>query len=304
MEATRNLVLTATRRAAMRLGFDLVHRDCYSPIPDLPRLPNDLWSAPSALTGISWNEAQQRHWFERDLARYLPEFDRAVDEGQMSAYFAIENSSYGHLDAAVLFATVRALCPRRIIEIGSGFSTLVTAAAVCANAAEGRSGEFVSVDPSPPSVVRHGIEGLTQLRRARGESLDLEAFDTLERDDVLFIDSTHVSRIGGEVNYLLLDVLPRLRPGVVVHVHDIYLPWEYPAAFIRERGYYWTEQYLVQALLCGTEDFEILLGTHWLGREHPDLVALHLPRVARMEDGGALWLRRAGVEQRNGSRSG
>jgi hypothetical protein len=192
----------------------------------------------------------------------------------------------------VLFAFVRLVRPRRVVEVGAGFSTLVTASAVALNARDGDDCEFVAIDPYPRDFLHGPIDGLNRLERRRAEDIAAGEITTLERNDILFIDSTHVAKVGSDVVHLALELLPRLAPGVLVHIHDIYLPWSYPRGFVEERGYYWNEQYVVQALLSGSRDFEIMLSTHWLGREHGTLVRELLPDAVP-EEGGSLWLRRS-----------
>lgn len=289
-KAPRQLALRATRYAATRLGFDLVHRDCYSPVPDIGNLPESTWTTRSALPGIRWNEDAQRRYFREVLSLYFEEFEDALAHERLR----IDSNSYARVDAAVLFATLRACRPRRVLEVGAGFSTLVAAAAVLANRRDGAACEFVSVDPDPPAMLSPGVEGLASLERTGGEAIDVGQIEQLDRDDVLFVDSTHVAKVGGEVTHVILELLPRLRPGVLIHIHDIFMPWEYPRAFAAERAYCWSEQYLVQALLAGTQDFEVLLATHWLGREDPGLIQELLPGLKQSDAGAALWLRRTG----------
>jgi len=115
--------------------------------------------------------------------------------------------------------------PRRIIEAGSGASSLVIAAAARLN---GNTPDYTIIDPYPGEVVGRGLPGVTTLLRERVERVDRQLFSTLRDGDLLFIDTSHVVKTGGDVNYLFLHVLPLLNPGVVVHVHDIFLSYEYP----------------------------------------------------------------------------
>src|SRR5262249_6684164 len=145
----------------------------------------------------------------------------APTDDQTAFYFG--NGLFGGTDALVLYCMLRHLRPRRVIEVGSGYSTRLAAQAARANG----STELVCIDPHPDEVIREGFEGLTSLITARVEEVSLDVFSELEADDVLFIDSSHVLRIGGDVAFLFLEVLPRLQPGVVVQVHDVFLPHQY-----------------------------------------------------------------------------
>jgi len=125
----------------------------------------------------------------------------------------------------VLHCMMRHYKPRRIIEAGSGASSLVIAAAARLN---GNTPDYTIIDPYPGEVVGRGLPGVTTLLRERVERVDRQLFSTLRDGDLLFIDTSHVVKTGGDVNYLFLHVLPLLNPGVVVHVHDIFLSYEYP----------------------------------------------------------------------------
>src|SRR5206468_1730052 len=114
-------------------------------------------------------------------------------------------------------------------------------------------------------------------------------------DDVLFVDTTHTVKVGGDVNRVILDVLPTLAPGVHVHIHDIYLPWEYPREFLAERSFYWAEQFLLQAFLAFNDRFEILFGTHALVRRYPDRIRTLIPGTGRGVSPSAFWFRRVGA---------
>jgi hypothetical protein len=244
-----------------RAGFDLVWRDVYSPIPDVGALPADTWVRPRSMPGIDWRPLRQREVLS-SLSSELARFDVPPPYRQ-------RNFSYDGADAEVLFGMIRFQRPNRIIEIGAGYSTLVISAAVRSLVAEGHEVVFTSVDPFPPSMLSPLPEGLATLTAVPAQALPTSDFTALAPGDVLFLDTTHVVKVGGEVNWLFLEVLPRLKPGVLVHVHDIFLPFEYPREWLEDRGYYWAEQYLLQALLSGSAAFEVLLALHWLSRSCP-----------------------------------
>jgi hypothetical protein len=126
----------------------------------------------------------------------------------------------------------------------------------------------------------------------RAEDIPLEVFTELADGDVLFIDTTHTVKPGNDVLRLLLGILPALAPGVVVHIHDFFRPFEYPRFFF-EAGSYWQEQYLVQAFLAFNEQFEVLIANHALGRLESDRLRAVIPGLpAGPPPGSALWLRR------------
>jgi hypothetical protein len=150
----------------------------------------------------------------------------------------------------------------------------------------------VAIEPYPNAVLSAGVPGV-QLRAVPLEAVPLQDFAALGENDILFIDSTHVLRIGGDVQYEILELLPRLRPGVNVHVHDIFLPAEYPRRWVMEHRRFWTEQYVLQAFLAFNDAFRITWGSGFMHLRHPDLLAEAFPSYRRPEIGpGSLWMRR------------
>jgi predicted O-methyltransferase YrrM len=299
-QTTRRALLAAVRRSARALGYDLVRsgpydlvpRTVYSPVPDVPASDVDVWAQPASLVGVDLEAAKSFELLETELAPFLKEFEPPADQGAEPEFY-LWNGYYQSVDAEVLYAMIRRLKPRRVLEIGSGYSTLVTAEACERNAADGHPAEFVAVDPEPR--IPSGPSGLTQREHVRAQDLPLERFLALDRDDVLFIDSSHTVKVGSDVNFLVLEVLPRLRPGVVVHIHDIFLPFEYPRTWY-ERGTFLTEQYLVHAFLIWNAGYEILFAAHAALRDDRARLEATIPslRVPREHYPGALWLIRTG----------
>ena len=268
-----------------RLGYDMVWRDYYSPLPDLGAVPPERWEMVSELPAIDWRPEGQRAFYGT-LRAGVEEFRSRLP----APPFRLPNGSFEASDAEVLYAVIRMARPTRVLEIGAGYSTLVIAAAVEANSDDGDRPSFVSVDPYPSSLLDPLPAGLDAIEAIRTQDVPLHRFDELAAGDVLFLDTTHVAKLDSDVVRLILEVLPRLAPGVLVHFHDVYLPWEYPRPFFSERGYYWNEQYVVQAFLAFNSGYELLLANQWLCRTHPEAVS-PLPGTRR-HDAGSLWLRR------------
>jgi len=155
-----------------------------------------------------------------------------------------------------------------MIEIGSGMTTLLAAEAIRRNEAEGQPCSFTAIEPYPPTFLRRGVPGLADLLEVKVEDVPLDRFTSLEANDILFIDSSHVIKIGGDVLYEYLEILPRLKPGVIVHCHDIFLPAEYPKKWLVENRWFWTEQYLLQAFLAFNSAFHVLLAASLLHLKH------------------------------------
>jgi predicted O-methyltransferase YrrM len=266
----------------------------YSPIADpadLRAREARLWASVDTMPGIDLRIGSQLALLA-DLARYTSEIAWPVDKPNSPTDYFYSNDQYPVLDAEFLYAALRHFRPKTVIEVGSGFSSLITAEVNRRH----RSGaiNFHCVEPYPRQFLIDGVDGITGLVSSRVENVELSFFDQLEAGDLLFIDSSHVSKVGSDVNYLFFEVLPRLRPGVLVHVHDIFLPDEYPKVWVIDQGRNWNEQYLVRAFLQFNTAWEVLWAAHFMGSRHTAAVRATFPRYPQLGGGGSLWLRRAG----------
>lgn len=283
---------TLLRAAADALGYDVVRRTCHSPIPAPPDTAFPDGQPCTELAGIEIDTAAQLAWLERELAPYFTEVDPALAPLVERGRFVHRNGYFQGLDAAVLFAILRHLKPKRVIEIGSGFSTLIAAAAAAANRREGHDTALLSIDPEPRVDLAAGLDGAHVHERASAADVPVARFLDLGRGDVLFVDSSHIVKRGSEVNHLILEVLPRLASGVLVHFHDVFLPEDYPRSWF-ERGTYLNEQYLVQAYLAENPAWEVVFAAHAVAREHGARLRALLARFDPSDVGQeSLWIRR------------
>jgi hypothetical protein len=271
------------RRALDRVGLQVVAKSFYSPIPDLRQLPAETWGRRSELGGIDFDLERQLAFLESDLAGPLQELSPSPE--------LRDNRPYGPVDADVLYAMARALKPDRIVELGSGFTSLVLAQACVRNREEGSPVLYSAFDPYP-GVASPPPPGLDELALTPAQEVPAETFESLGAGDLLVVDTTHTVKIGGDVNHIVLDVLPRLRPGVVVHFHDIFLPWEYPRPWLEDYGLFWSEQYLLQAFLALNPEYEVLCALHALSRAYPERLAALVPSWDPGAAPGAFWIRR------------
>lgn len=279
------------REQAARAGFDLVARNFYSPVPAVPPESDPTWVRRNELPGLGLDLDAQLWFGDSVLAGYIKEFSLARDPILES--FNLLNPWYGPIDAELLYATIRWLGPRRVLEIGGGQSSLVIGAAASRNALEGRPVDINVIDPSPRSQLADTIAQFARLEQRDAAELSVDRFTELESGDVLFVDSSHVVKRGGEVNHVVLNALPRLQDGVVVHFHDVFLPYEYPRRFF-EWGSYFTEQYLLQAYLAENPRWQILFAAHALWHErHEQLSRLFPSARLRTTGPAAFWMRRA-----------
>ena len=271
-----------------RHGFHVTPVHFYQPIPDTQSLPQKLWDRPSELVGIDMNESVQLDLLRNHFPKFRDEYEQfPISAASGSHRFHLNNGLFDGTDALVAYCMIRHFRPRLIIEVGSGFSSLISGEA----AAKNNSSALICIEPFPQEFLRQGFPGLHSLIEKKVEDIDVEFFSQLDSGDVLFIDSSHTVKIGGDVNYLFLEVLPRLKPGVIVHVHDIFFPFDYRRDWIMEEFRFWTEQYLLQAFLTFNSEFEVLMANSYLSHCHKDGLQATFPSL-RSWGGGSFWMRR------------
>lgn len=266
MSSIRDRLFGAILPKGQRLGVSIVRNHFYEPIPDLRSLPERLWTPRTTVPGVDLRIDSQRALLTGFAARYRAEYDRFARDRSTSPpdEFCLENDQFTKVDAEVLYCMIRTNRPARIIEIGGGNSTLVSAAAIRAN----RSADpayrcrLTTIEPFPsPLLTTAAPPELSELIVAGAQDVAMERFLELEENDILFIDSSHVLRIGSDVQFEFLEIIPRVARGVLVHVHDVFLPAEYPRHLIVDWHRFWTEQYLLQAFLAFNTSFEVVWGS-------------------------------------------
>jgi hypothetical protein len=194
--------------------------------------------------------------------------------------FHVLNGTFMAVDAHVYYAFLRAFQPRRVIEVGAGRSTQIAAAALELNRGEGAAAELIAIDPFPPAYL-NAVRGIDEVIALKVQQVGLELFTSLASGDVLFIDSSHTLRGGDDVQFEYCELLPRLQPGVLVHVHDISLPKPYPRVYF-EQGFYWNEQFLLQAFLTFNRHYRVVWPATYLVEEHPQRLEKIFPELADM----------------------
>ena len=199
----------------------------YSPIVDLPDVTarrDAIWPREPVILGIDFNDEYHRNMLQDYFPRYIADYDYP-DEGapdESLARFYNRNTQFSWLDSRTLFVMIRKLAPRRIIEVGSGYSSMLMAD-VNRRFFDGAI-DVTCIEPFPRPFLQRPVPGITRVIQEKVQAVPLSTFEALDRGDILFIDSSHVAKTGSDVNYLFFEVLPRLKPGVAIHVHDIFLP--------------------------------------------------------------------------------
>jgi predicted O-methyltransferase YrrM len=275
-------------------GFHVTPVHFYEPIPDTRSLPETLWSQPSELAGVDMNDSMQLDLLRNHFSKFRSEYESISAEPAPGEVWP-----FSRTDVLVAYCMVRHFQPRRIIEVGSGFSSLVLAQA----AAKNKNSALICIDPFPHRLVRESnrIPALESLIESKVQDTGLEFFSQLEAGDILFIDSSHTVKAGGDVNYLFLEVLPRLKPGVIVHVHDIFFPFDYRRDWMLEEFRFWTEQYLLQAFLIFNPEFEVLMANSYLNYYHLSELKAAFPNLRRWVS-GSFWMQRKPVAQLRSSK--
>jgi hypothetical protein len=239
---------------------------------------------------LTWSGCPGVDLREEEQVLLASEMSSRLLEPAPGPRYRAANSMYGEADAAVYRFMLDRYRPARLVEVGSGYST-----ALALDEAETNPNlstmNLTCIEPFPDrllGLLRAGDQDRLTVVRQPVQQVDMAVYDRLGRNDILFIDSTHVAKAGSDVLWLFLHVLPRLAAGVLVHVHDVFWPFEYPEAWLRE-GRDWTEIYFLHAFLVGNTDWRMVLFSSWLWRCRPDLV----PGGALRDDPGSLWLVRA-----------
>ena len=266
-------------------GYHITPLHFYSPIPDTRELEKRVFK-PSACPGIDFRAESQLRLMKDDFTRFAPEYNALPVKPAAASTFYLENDAFLGIDPLVYYAMIRHFKPQTIVEVGSGHSTVLGAQTCRLNG----STRYVCIDPWPRDFIARGISGI-EFIRSKVEDLAVDLFEQLQPNDILFVDSSHVVRTASDVCYIILEVLPRLKPGVIVHFHDIFLPFEYPKEWMVDLQRFWNEQYLLQAYLAENSRVEILFANHFLSQTYPQEVRQAFPQALWM-DGASLWLRK------------
>ena len=262
----------------------------YSPVVSREEIwprRNLLWNGGLTSGGIDYRPEHQRSFLDTSVRAALPHYDYPAAQAQPGKFYDL-NPAFSWMDARALFTMLLTHRPQRMIEVGSGYSTLL-ASDVNVRHFNGAM-EFLAIEPYPMDFLKGNVPGLMAMVQSPVQLIEPRHFQRLEQNDILFIDSSHVSKTGSDVNYLIFEVLPALKPGVLIHFHDVFLPREYPADWVFNEGRSWNEQYLLRALLIGSKMFEVEFGSSYVLHAFPDLLREVLG--GRLFGGGSFWLRK------------
>ncbi len=282
--------LPVTTWVLRSIGVFPIRNHYYEPLFDDRHLAHPL-DTPRVLPGIDFNVPNQLELLRQ--MSYANEFTEFVQQQQADgseASFRFNNEAFESGDAEFLFQAIRHFRPNTIIEIGSGTSTKIARKALSLNAAEdGAQPRHICIEPyEQPWLESFGDIALI---RAKVEDCDIDWRSTMVSGDLLFIDSSHVIRPQGDVLYEYLNILPQLRSGVIVHVHDIFSPRDYLDNWIRRDVRFWNEQYLLEATLGNSARYEVIAALNLLKHEHYPKLERVCPYLELEREPGSFYFR-------------
>jgi len=265
----------------------------FSPLPALDYIRRHeaqiFGEVPRTIPGIDLRETEQLQLLQEFEPYYaeLPFGPVKTD----SRRYGFENPAYSYSDAIFLYCVIRHFKPKRIIEIGSGYSSCVM---LDTNELFFGGGiEITFIEPYPElllSLIKKTDREQTTLISSNLQEVDLKLFGQLEERDIVFVDSTHVSKVYSDVNYIFFKLLPSLAKGVLIHFHDIFYPFEYPKDWIYENRA-WNELYLLRAFLQYNSAFRIMMFNNYLETFHADYFQTHMPLCLK-NTGGSIWIQK------------
>jgi predicted O-methyltransferase YrrM len=272
-------------RNGQRFKVDILPRHFYSSVPDLRELKRyTLWRRPWSMVGVKGVEIEQQLASATEFCPPAARERLLTLEIHPYAIAENEENGYGPIEADFLYCFIAARKPRRVVQVGAGVSTAV----ILRSAADaGYAVEVTCVDPYPSNYLRRAAEaGKIKLLAERAQDVDLSVLTDVGEDGMLFVDSTHTVKAGSEVNRIILEALPRLPKGALVHFHDIFFPYDYqPSIF--EEPFFAHESTLLHAFLANNERYRVRVSMSMLHYAKPQELQALLPRYRqrRHEDG-------------------
>jgi hypothetical protein len=285
---------TIERTIFSKVGVFPIPDQYYQPLINPKKYLKKSLRQDRILNGIDLNVQEQLNILDKfNFNQELLDFPIDKENVKSGISFFYNNGSYCSGDAEYLYNIIRLFKPSKIIEIGSGNSTLMALNATAKNHDEDENYncEHVCIEPfEMPWLETKNLKVI----REKVEDMDIAFFEQLNANDILFIDSSHIIRPQGDVLFEYLEILPVLKPGVIIHVHDIFTPKDYPDQWIYKDNLLWNEQYLLEAFLSLNTKFKIIGATNYLSHNHKEAFSAKCPIFAKQQDKepGAFWMKR------------
>src|ERR1700744_1524858 len=253
--AVRRTLSSLFRRVQDAFGVSVTPSHFYFPVPSLKSFQTKDWSACRQNPAIEFCLPQKIERLHSEILPFAQEWDFPESRTAGAPSFHLNNGFFERVDAEVAWSLVRHHKPARIVEVGSGNSTLLLSSALRRNLAEGFPGELISIEPHPAPYLRQS-RAMDQLIEQPVQQISLDLFRSLRANDILFIDSSHVVSVDSDLLFEILRIMPELAPGVLVHFHDIFTPFDYPRKFVMTNLCFWAEQYMIEAFLSFNSAFQ------------------------------------------------
>ncbi len=295
-QALKNRVLRRLFNFFESFGIHVLPVHYYSPIPDTRALKRnkDIFERRSDLLGVELNDEAQVRLLKELCSKYYEEYKLLPLEftGDPTDYY-LSNGSFGFVSGQMHYCLIRHFKPKNVIEVGSGASTLLTLKAIRRNDSEAVSvTRFTAVEPYPEKYLNRLTDDNFTLVKSEIQEVTVDMFADLKDRDLLFIDSSHVSKFNSDVNFLMFEALPRIGKGAIVHIHDIQFPLDYFESYIIKEHHFWNEQYLVQAFLMYNKEFEVLWCGSYMTWKYPELLSEHFPHFDLSRISTSLYIRK------------
>lgn len=260
------------------LNLHITPVDYSSPIPNTCRLDEEIFEKVYDETGLDLNVREQMHYLDHIFPKYFTEYAPSANAGLTL------------VDSYILYAMIREKKPKVMIEVGSGESTKISLLALEKNEQEGTKCEFYAIEPYPKDFLRRISKENFNLIDKELQCVDIELLKT---GDLIFIDSSHVSKIGSDVNYEILEVVPKLKKGSIIHWHDIMLPTNYWRDWIYHGNKFWNESYLLHAFMLFNEAYKCIWASRYMQFYHAEKILKRFPYfLPRKHRCTSFWLER------------
>jgi len=280
--------LPLCKNALLKIGVFPIRNHYYEPQFD-HRSPSADFREDRNLPGVDWNVSGQLEFLNRFT--FAQELTNIPEQKPEPLQFYLNNGAFEAGDAEYWYQLIRAIKPKRIFEIGSGNSTMMAINAVTRNQADDSTYkcEHVCIEPyEMPWLEESGVSVV----RSKVEDVELSFFSKLEENDILFIDSSHIIRPHGDVLFEYLELLPSLKKGVFVHVHDIFSPRNYLKKWLQDEVRFWNEQYLLEAFLTHNNSWKVVGALNYLHHNHYDNLKAIAPNLSSEREPGSFYIQK------------
>lgn len=270
-------------------GYYVAKPHFYNPIPDKKYLlENDgYWKYPYPMYGVEFYDNEQISLCEQ-ISQFAPEINHLPED----IFNPEKNRSFLDMDLEFLYCMILFVKPKRYIEIGAGFTSLIAIQALQRNRGEGFQCHHTIIEPYPVSYFLESFKKADRFFKKPVQEISADLFKDLSVNDILFIDTSHVAKYGSDVNYLYFHLVPLVGHGSYIHMHDIFIPMDYCAGWIFDHDKYWNEQYIVMAFLMYNKEYKIRIAAQYLSRKYRDKLNNLFPRFLPSFSPGSLWLQR------------